>query len=121
MKEYFENRREEFSIPIKPIGTDFQIKIWDELRRIPFGKIKSYGEIAKIVGDKDASRAVGNACKMNPLLIVIPCHRVLGAQNKLTGFNIGVEKKSFLLEHEKAYLKDEANLFSQNKTEEDEN
>jgi len=121
LKEYFENRREEFSIPIKPIGTDFQIKIWDELRRIPFGKIKSYGEIAKIVGDKDASRAVGNACKMNPLLIVIPCHRVLGAQNKLTGFNIGVEKKSFLLEHEKAYLKDEANLFSQNKTEENEN
>src|SRR3989339_772543 len=104
-EDYFASKRDTFDIPIKPEGTEFQQKVWGELRKIPYGEVKSYGDIAKIIGSSDASRAVGLACKMNHLLIVIPCHRVLGVNNKLTGFAIGVDKKSFLLNHEKAYEK----------------
>jgi O-6-methylguanine DNA methyltransferase len=111
-KDYFANQRKSFDLPIKPDGTEFQRKVWEELCRIPYGKVRSYGEVAKLIGTKDANRAVGMACKMNPLLIVVPCHRVLGAHNKLTGFNIGIDKKSFLLEHEKAYQSEEQNLFN---------
>ena len=110
--EYFANQRKSFDLPVKPDGTEFQRKVWDELCKIPYGKVRSYGEVAKLIGTKDANRAVGMACKMNPLLIVVPCHRVLGAHNKLTGFNIGIDKKSFLLEHEKAYQSEEQNLFN---------
>ena len=81
---------------------------------IPYGKVKTYGEIATIVETKDASRAVGNACRMNPLPIVIPCHRVIGANNKLTGFNMGVDKKSFLLGLEKVFDNSDINLFNAN-------
>jgi len=112
LEEYFNNDRTIFDIPIKPEGTEFQKKVWEQLRDIPYGNIKTYGDIAKQIGDKDASRAVGMACKMNPLLIVIPCHRIVGANNKLTGFNIGLDKKSYLLNHEKAYDSGEINLFS---------
>ncbi|MDP3435666.1 MAG: lipid-A-disaccharide synthase [Bacteroidales bacterium] len=111
-KEYFASKRDFFDIPIKPEGTEFQQKVWSELRKIPYGEVKSYGDIAKIIGSSDASRAVGLACKMNPLLIVVPCHRVLGVNNKLTGFAIGVDKKSFLLNHEKAYEKGDNSLFT---------
>ncbi len=111
-EDYFIGKRDFFDIPIKPEGTDFQQKVWSELRKIPYGEVKSYGEIAKIIGSSDASRAVGLACKMNPLLIVVPCHRVLGVNNKLTGFAIGVDKKSFLLNHEKAYEKGDNSLFT---------
>ena len=110
--EYFANQRKSFDLPVKPDGTEFQRKVWDELCKIPYGKVRSYGEVAKLIGTKDANRAVGMACKMNPLLIVVPCHRVLGAHNKLTGFNIGIDKQSFLLEHEKAYQSEEQNLFN---------
>lgn len=112
LEEYFNSERTHFDIPIKPEGTEFQHKVWEQLRAIPYGNLKSYGHIAKQIGDKDASRAVGMACKMNPLLIIIPCHRVVGANNKLTGFNIGLDKKSFLLDHENAYDTSETNLFS---------
>jgi len=111
-EDYFASKRDTFDIPIKPEGTEFQQKVWGELRKIPYGEVKSYGDIAKIIGSSDASRAVGLACKMNPLLIVIPCHRVLGVNNKLTGFAIGVDKKSFLLNHEKAYEKGDNSLFT---------
>ncbi|MFA6770178.1 MAG: lipid-A-disaccharide synthase [Bacteroidales bacterium] len=114
LSEYFNNKRTNFNIPIKPIGTEFQHKVWEQLKEIPYGNVKSYGDIAKQIGDKDASRAVGMACKMNPLLIIIPCHRIVGANNKLTGFNIGLDKKRFLLDHEKAYDTGEINLFSKN-------
>ncbi len=111
-EEYFAGRRESFDLPLKPEGTEFQQKVWDELKKIPYGEVRSYGDIAKTVGSPDASRAVGLACKMNPLLIVVPCHRVLGVNNKLTGFAIGVDKKSFLLSHEKAYEKGDNSLFN---------
>ncbi len=112
LEEYFNNDRTHFDVPIKPLGTEFQSKVWEQLLNIPYGYVKRYGDIAKQIGDKDASRAVGMACRTNPLLIIIPCHRVVGANNKLTGFNIGIENKSFLLNHEKAYDKGELNLFS---------
>lgn len=111
-KEYFLNERQRFDIPVRLDGTGFQIKVWQELQKIPFGKVKSYGEVAELIGTPEATRAVGLACKMNPLLIVVPCHRVVGAHNRLTGFNIGLEKKGFLLEHEKAYLSDDKTLFT---------
>lgn len=112
LSEYFGNQRKSFDLPVNPEGTEFQKRVWDELRRIPYGNVKSYGDVAKLIGAKDANRAVGMACKMNPLLIVVPCHRVLGAHNKLTGFNIGIDKKSYLLEHEKAYQAEGTNLFN---------
>ena len=105
------NSRRVFDLPVELKGTDFQRRVWEELRKIPYGQIKTYGEIASVVDTKDASRAVGLACKMNPLLIVVPCHRVLGVNNKLTGFAIGIDKKSFLLDLERAYLNTDNNLF----------
>ncbi len=111
LDEYFAEKRRVFDLPLKPEGTMFQKRVWEELAKIPYGKIRTYGEVANLVNSKDANRAVGNACKMNPLLIVVPCHRVLGAQNKLTGFNIGLDKKSYLLNLEKAYENTDNNLF----------
>ena len=112
LDEYFAEKRIFFDLPIRLTGTNFQNKVWEELQRIPYGKVKTYGEIAGLVNSKDANRAVGLACKMNPLLIVVPCHRVLGANNKLTGFAIGIDKKSYLLELEKVFQNTENNLFN---------
>jgi lipid-A-disaccharide synthase len=116
LDEYFQEKRKVFHLPIELKGTNFQKKVWEELQNIPYGQIKTYGEIAAVVETKDASRAVGLACKMNPLLIVVPCHRVIGANNKLTGFAIGIDKKSYLLDLERAYLNTDNSLF---KNEED--
>jgi len=107
LNQYFAGEREVFDVPIKIIGTEFQIKTWRALYAIPYGTVKTYGQIAAEVGNKEASRAVGMACKKNPLLIIVPCHRVIGANNKLTGFNIGLDKKKVLLRHEKIDFKDE--------------
>lgn len=112
LQEYFEEKREAFDLPLKFGGTDFQNRVWRELTKIPYGKSKTYGEIASLVNSKDAVRAVGMACKMNPLLIVVPCHRVIGAHNKLTGFNLGIDKKIFLLNLEKTYIHTDINIFS---------
>ncbi len=112
LDEYFRKKRERFDIPIRPQGTEFQLKVWATLRDIPYGSVKSYSEIARIIGDKNANRAVGMACKSNPLLIVTPCHRVIGSNNKLTGFNIGLDKKSYLLNHEKEFSNHEGDLFN---------
>lgn len=114
LDEYFSEKRKEFDLPIKLSGTAFQKRVWNELSMIPYGKVKTYGEVAAIVETKDASRAVGNACRMNPLPIVIPCHRVIGANNKLTGFNMGIDKKSFLLGLEKVFDNSDINLFNAN-------
>ncbi len=121
LDEYFSEKRTEFKLPLKFIGTRFQRRVWEELYKIPYGKVRTYGEIAHLINSKDANRAVGNACKMNPLLIVVPCHRVLGAQNRLTGFNIGLDKKSYLLNLEKAYENTDNNLFSTDITKDLEN
>jgi methylated-DNA-[protein]-cysteine S-methyltransferase len=99
---YFAGEREEFDLPLAPAGTAFQRTVWAELERIPYGDTISYGELARRVGNPNASRAVGLANGRNPLPIVVPCHRVIGADGTLTGYGGGVERKQWLLEHEQA-------------------
>ena len=98
--EYFEGKRQNFSLPIAPEGTAFQKKVWKALQNIPYGQTRSYGEIAKEIGQCHAVRAVGNANHNNPIAIVIPCHRVIGANSKLVGYALGIELKQFLLKLE---------------------
>lgn len=100
LREYFAGRREVFSIKLAPHGTDFQRSVWDALRTIPFGETRSYGQIAQQIGSPSAVRAVGAANGKNPISIIVPCHRVIGANGKLTGFAGGLEVKDFLLRHE---------------------
>jgi len=102
--EYFEGKRQNFSLPIAPEGTAFQKKVWKALQNIPYGQTRSYGEIAKEIGQCHAARAVGNANHNNPIAIVIPCHRVIGANGKLTGYYRGIDKKEFLLKLEGALI-----------------
>ena len=100
LDEYFAGSRQVFDLPLAPQGTDFQRRVWNQLRRIPFGITLSYGQIAERLGDPNASRAVGLANGNNPLSIVVPCHRVIGADGSLTGFGGGLKTKKFLLELE---------------------
>ena len=103
LKKYFAGDKDALNkIPIKLNGTDFQIKVWKEIKKIKYSKTKSYSELAKTINKEKAVRAVGTGCGKNQLLLFIPCHRVLGKNNKLGGFSAGVEKKRFLLEHEGA-------------------
>lgn len=97
LEEYFGGRRRIFELPTEPRGTDFQKSVWQALTKIPFGATRSYGELAKSIGAPKASRAVGAANGKNPLSIVVPCHRVIGASGKLTGFAGGLEMKARLL------------------------
>src|SRR5690606_10896038 len=85
-----------------PRGSEFQQQVWAALRRIPFGETRSYGEIAAALGQPGSARAVGAANRTNPIGIVVPCHRVIGAEGTLTGYAGGIERKKFLLEHEAA-------------------
>ena len=98
--EYFSGERKTFDLDFEFSGTEFQKSVWNELLKIPFGKTKTYGEIAKAIGKPKAARAVGSACGKNPLAIIIPCHRVLGMNGKITGFAWGTEIKEWLLGHE---------------------
>jgi methylated-DNA-[protein]-cysteine S-methyltransferase len=98
--EYFAGARQEFDLALDPIGSAFQLRAWMELRRIPFGETITYGEQARRLGDPKASRAVGTANGRNPLSIFVPCHRVVGAGGKLTGFGGGLSAKAWLLDHE---------------------
>jgi methylated-DNA-[protein]-cysteine S-methyltransferase len=97
LKEYFEGTRTSFSVKLDPVGTKFQNKVWRELSEIPFGETRSYGEIAKCIGNANAVRAVGAANGKNPISIIVPCHRVIGASGKLTGFAGGLKIKEQLL------------------------
>lgn len=101
VSEYFAGKRKVFSVPVKAKGTPFQEKVWMELRRIPFGETKSYGQIAEAVGSPRGARAVGMACNRNPILLMIPCHRVVGSTGKLVGFACGLPIKERLLELER--------------------
>lgn len=101
LSEYFAGKRTAFTVPLAPAGTDFQKQIWQELLKIPYGETRTYGQIAASAGNPKASRAVGMANHDNPIMILIPCHRVIGSDGKLTGYAGGVEKKEFLLELEK--------------------
>lgn len=100
LKEYFLGKRKKFNLPLKPLGTDFQLRVWKALLKIPFGETKSYGEIAKDIGSPKASRAVGAANGRNPISIIVPCHRVIGSNKKLTGFAGGLRSKETLLKLE---------------------
>ena len=99
---YFAGKRKSFDLPLAAAGTPFQERVWKALRTIPFGHTTSYGEIATRMGEPKAMRAVGAANGRNPISIVVPCHRVIGANGDLTGFGGGIERKRWLLEHEGA-------------------
>lgn len=101
LKLYFSGTLKQFSFPIELSGTDFQKRVWKVLTEIPYGKTVSYGEIAEKLGGKRYSRAVGGAVNKNPVLIAVPCHRVIGADGSLTGFADGLSVKKYLLDLEK--------------------
>ena len=103
LNEYFLNQRREFDIPLLFVGTDFQKKVWNELRNIPYGKTISYGELARRIGMPKAVRAVANANAVNAISIIAPCHRVIGTDGSLTGYGGGLNRKKFLLELEKNF------------------
>jgi methylated-DNA-[protein]-cysteine S-methyltransferase len=98
---YFQHKRKDFNLPLAPQGSDFQIRAWQVLQKIPYGKTISYSEQATQLGDKNKARAVGLANSKNPLSIVVPCHRVIGKNGELTGFAGGLSNKAFLLALEK--------------------
>ncbi len=102
LSEYWQGTRRSFDIPLKMTGTDFQIKAWKALTKIPFGKTKSYKEQALAIKSAKAVRAVGAANGKNPIAILVPCHRVIGANKKLTGYASGLSHKEFLLKLENA-------------------
>jgi methylated-DNA-[protein]-cysteine S-methyltransferase len=102
--EYFKGERKEFDLPLSPAGTPFQKKVWQALLKIPYGKTASYGETAKITGNKNASRAVGGANNKNPIPVFIPCHRCIGRDGSLVGYGGGLHIKKFLLELEKSNI-----------------
>jgi methylated-DNA-[protein]-cysteine S-methyltransferase len=110
MDEYFAGGRKDFDLPLSPAGTDFQKEVWAALAEIPYGQTRSYGDIAGAVGRPKAARAIGTANGKNPIVVVIPCHRVIGANGALAGYSGGVERKIWLLDLEK-----QANCVRQNK------
>jgi methylated-DNA-[protein]-cysteine S-methyltransferase len=100
LTEYFAGTRRTFDLPLRPRGTPFQERVWRELLEIPYGQTWSYGELARRIGNPSASRAVGLANGRNPISLVVPCHRVIGADGTLTGYGGGIERKRWLLGHE---------------------
>ncbi len=101
LAQYFAGERKAFDLPLEQNGTAFERAVWARLNEIPFGETQTYGQIAAALGKPKASRAVGGACSRNPLLIVVPCHRVIAGTGKLAGFAAGVAVKRALLEHER--------------------
>ncbi|MGI5193727.1 methylated-DNA--[protein]-cysteine S-methyltransferase [Streptomyces sp. CA-288835] len=101
LKAYFASELKEFDLPLRLDGTPFQRTVWEQLRRIPYGETRSYGELADAVGNPKASRAVGLANGKNPLGIIVPCHRVVGANGSLTGYGGGLDRKKRLLDFER--------------------
>ena len=104
MNEYFSGERKKFDLPLYFEGTEFQKSVWNELRKIPYGTTVSYKDIAEGINNEKAVRAVGNANNKNKIMIIVPCHRVIGKNGKLVGFAGGLDKKEFLLEHEKKFM-----------------
>lgn len=107
LKEYFEGKRQSFDLPLKMEGTEFQIKVWNALLQIPFGETRSYKEIAEAVGNPLGSRAIGNANNKNKISIIVPCHRVIGANGKLVGYEGGLDIKEKLLNFEKRTIENQ--------------
>jgi len=105
LKEYFSDGRKDFSLPLNPDGTAFQKFVWAELLTIPYGRTISYKQLAERIGSKNLIRAVGRANALNPIPIIIPCHRVIGTNSSLVGYSGGIKLKRFLLELEGALQK----------------
>jgi methylated-DNA-[protein]-cysteine S-methyltransferase len=103
LREYFAGERREFDVELAAKGTPFQQRVWDSLMAIPYGELRSYGDVAKAIGRPAASRAVGAANGRNPIAIIVPCHRVIGASGNLTGYGGGLPTKKWLLEHERRF------------------
>lgn len=103
LDEYFQGKRKTFDIPLRTHGTPFQEKVWAALRAIPYGEVRSYKEVAEAIGHPKAYRAVGMANNANPIFIIIPCHRVIGADGSLTGYGGGLPMKKALLSLEKKH------------------
>ncbi|MGH7751406.1 MAG: methylated-DNA--[protein]-cysteine S-methyltransferase [Gemmatimonadales bacterium] len=104
LEQYFDHTRTFFDLPLEPQGSDFEKRVWELLRTIPSGATTTYGDLARRLGDPQLARAVGAANGKNPIPIIVPCHRVLGAGGTLTGFGGGLDRKRWLLEHEGAVL-----------------
>ncbi len=104
LNDYFDGKRKVFDLPLKTYGTHYQKRVWNELTKIPYGKTLSYKDIAVGIGNENACRAVGNANNKNKIAIIIPCHRVVGSNGKLVGYEGGLWRKKWLLEHEKRFL-----------------
>jgi methylated-DNA-[protein]-cysteine S-methyltransferase len=102
LRAYFAGESAAFDVPVRPAGTEFQRRVWAELLRIPYGRTTSYGEIATTLGNPTASRAVGLANGRNPISVIVPCHRVIGANGRLIGYGGGLPRKRWLLDHERA-------------------
>jgi methylated-DNA-[protein]-cysteine S-methyltransferase len=100
LRAYFDGTLTRFDLPLAPQGTAFQMVVWRELRNIPYGETISYGELARRIGRPTASRAVGHSNARNPISIIVPCHRVIGADHSLTGYAGGLDRKRTLLQHE---------------------
>lgn len=100
LEEYFAGKRTEFEVPLAMDGSAFEQRVWQALQEIPYGETISYGELARRIGQPSAARAVGLANGRNPIAVIVPCHRVIGANGTLTGYGGGVERKRFLLELE---------------------
>ena len=113
LEEYFAGKRVRFDLPIDPDGTEFQQRVWNEITSVGFGLTKSYCKIAQSLGNDNSSRAVGMANGKNPLPIVIPCHRIIGNNGKLTGYSGGINRKIWLLLHERT-ISGTNGLFSAN-------
>ncbi len=100
LKDYFEGKLREFNLQLELNGTEFQLKVWNELQKIPIGKTITYKELAERIGNKKAIRAVANANAKNPISIIVPCHRVIGSDGKLRGYGDGIKKKKWLIDFE---------------------
>ena len=103
LAEYFAGARAEFSVPVSPRGTEFDRRAWAYLKTIPFGQTRTYGQQARAIAGSNAARAVGRANGANPIAILVPCHRVIGADGSLTGFAAGMHRKRWLLDHEQRF------------------
>lgn len=102
LREYLNGQRKHFDVPLSPKGTPFQEKVWAELCRIPYGEVSTYGELAACIGNPKGARAVGMALNRNPIMIMVPCHRIIGRDGSLTGFGGGLSAKKYLLSLEKS-------------------
>jgi methylated-DNA-[protein]-cysteine S-methyltransferase len=111
LDEYFAGERTRFELPLAPQGKEFQLRVWRLLREIPFGQTRSYGDLARQLGDVSLAQAVGAANGRNPLSVIVPCHRVVGADGSLTGYAGGLDRKRFLLDLEEPAVRRVARLF----------